>query len=165
MSSKVDACYAFLEILSDTYRIGPRNARALLIDMKRDEILCITELIVNTLAGNLNISDQPQKDLARFKTMMRKVNRIIEIGLKEEKKITVVEAGNNVKHRWAANRAHNDRAGSSTTRSLSDRTSNSRRTSPSTRQRLRELYIRHYQTVVQFIQLCLPYLQDIINRR
>lgn len=166
MSAKVDACYTFLELLAHTYRMAPRTARALLLDMKRDQILCIAELILNTLAGNLKISDQPQKELARFKTMMRKVERIIELPAKEEKTKAVPQAASDVHEESMAHTAtaHNGRARSSRARSLCDRTSNSRRTSPSTRERLRELFVKHYHTVAEFIKICLPYLQDIGRR-
>ena len=74
MASLVAECLRFLELLVNTYRVTRRAARTLLLEATRDQLMCIAEVVVNTLEGNLTISTRPQQELARFKKVLRKLS-------------------------------------------------------------------------------------------
>ena len=66
MSDRVKKCIGFLDLLLSAYKLTPRSARSLLREASRDQLLCLTEVILNTLEGNLTGSNSPHLELAEF---------------------------------------------------------------------------------------------------
>jgi len=240
----------FLELLTHTYRLAPRAARTLLLNMTRDQLLSITEVIVNTLAGHLKVSSKPQHELARFRTILRKAANIIQLGCglanrpataavattvttaadadataadaattstastastaaynKEQTSSAAAVATGSTATHWSSTvkkdsvntepgadsgtdsssatrgQSRGDtaagfpvsaaapdsdanacvgvrkRSNQPTARSFQHKTHTSRRTSPSSRKKLRDLYVKHSKTVVEFVEICLPHLK------
>jgi hypothetical protein len=133
MSNRVKGCMGYLELLTSTYKQAPRSLRTLLSEATSDQLLCITEVILNTLEGNLRISTSPHLDLEKFKRLLRKAGRIVKGSTS-----ATAAASNSGKSR------------------------NSRTTAAS-RKKLRELYVSHYRLLVEFLERCLPPLKSLLN--
>ena len=135
MPDRVKDCIGFLELLVNTYKLAARSSRTLLLEATRDQLLCITEVILNTLEGNLRISNSPHLELSRFKGVLRKVPRIVV------PKVASLKSRN---------------SGSGPNSSF--------RTTVASRKQLRELYARHYKTLIEFLELCIPPLKGLLER-
>lgn len=153
MSTRVETCLGFLDLLISTYNHTPTTTRTLLSGATNDQLLCLTEVIVNTLEGNLRISARPQHELARFKKVLRRVPKILDI----ESRSSVITQDSDL---LGQHQQH-------TKRNRSNKTNNSgnsrRRTSPLTRKLLRELYVKHYKTITEFLKYCIPHLKRLFE--
>ena len=120
-------CMSFLELLIGTYRMTPRLSRTLLTDATREQVLCIAEVVLNTLEGNVELPDSVLHELSRGKRVLRKVSRVV--------------TGNATSFR-------------STFRISAD-----------TRRQLKQIYVTHYKTLVEFIERFVPHLKKLLSDR
>jgi len=193
MPGHVDACLGFLELLVKTYRLSPRTARSLLVDSTSTQVLCITEVILNTLEGNLTISNRPQQELARFKTVLRKVPRILatiplakiattpvtSTGVATGQLATDASATETAGHSVSLNSAtavnstnssirtinniSSKSSGSNLPKKVNNKNNRPLKTSAASRTKLRELYVKHYKTIVEFLERCIAQLRHLIG--
>ena len=87
MSKRVEKCISFLELLIRTYRMTAHLSRTLLADATREHVLCLTEVILNTLEGNLELSSNTLSELSRTKRVLRKVARLVEVGARARARV------------------------------------------------------------------------------
>lgn len=193
MPGHVDACLGFLELLTKTYRLSPRTARSLLVDSTSTQVLCITEVILNTLEGNLTISNRPQQELARFKTVLRKVPRTlapislaeIDTGAVNSTVSAVAQEATDAPATTAAGRRaslnsnslvnstnsgrskisdiNNNSSVNKQLKKVSNKNNRPLKTSAASRKSLRQLYVKHYKTIVEFLERCIPHLAHLLG--
>ena len=120
----VIGCMNFLDLLISTYRMTPRLSRTLLDDATRDQILCITEVVLNTLEGNVQLPRAVLHELSRRKRVLRKVSRLAQGSGRSSPSIIRVNA--------------------------------------STRRQLKQVYVTHYKTLVEFLERCLPHVKKLL---
>ena len=77
MSKRVKTCIGFLELLINTYRMTSHLSRTLLAEATREHVLCVAEVVLNTLEGNLELPHSMLSELSRSKRVLRKVSRIV----------------------------------------------------------------------------------------
>ena len=130
---------SFLELMTRTYKLTPRSTHSLLRDATSDQLLCITEVILNTLNGNLTISKDPQLELTKFKIMLRKVAKIVADS-------TSTSTYNSIAPGRAATKLRNSR------------------TTAASRKLLREVYVERCKTLVEFLERCIPQLKILLNQ-
>jgi len=172
MASLVAECLRFLELLVSTYRVTRRASRTLLLEASRDQLMCIAEVVVNTLEGNLTISTRPQQELARFKKVLRKVARILDGTSRTAIKTQAQTSSDSESSRVATQTQVNSHSHSQSSfiqgrnRPAPQLPSNynRRRTSVSSRKALRQLYVQHYAVIVEFLELCLPHLKLLVDQ-
>ena len=116
-------CMDFLELLIRTYRVTSRLSRILLDGATREQVLCITEVIVNTMEGNLNLPSDTLRELGRGKRVLRKVSRLV-LGKASKFRPTT-------------------------------------RISATVRSQLKRVYLTHYKTLVEFLELCVPRVKKL----
>jgi len=165
MASLVAECLRFLELLVDTYRVTRRAARTLLLEATRDQLMCIAEVIVNTLEGNLTISTRPLQELARFKKLLRKVARILD-GTSRTAIKAQAQPSSGSESAGVSTQVQLNSQPKTNTRPVTQLPSNynRRRTSVSSRKALRQLYVQHYAAIVEFLELCLPHLKLLVDQ-
>ena len=74
MSARVRKGHSFVRLIVKTAKISMLMARRLLSTASSERTLCVTELIVNVLRGNLKISDKTKKALSKSKMILRKLS-------------------------------------------------------------------------------------------
>ena len=76
MSTRLRKCMTFIELVVNSGKVSPVLARSLLDKAKSEQALCIIELIVNTLQGNLEISEEFRYTLVKSRAILRKLSFI-----------------------------------------------------------------------------------------
>ena len=125
MAERAISCMKFLELLTTTYRMTARLSRTLLADATREQVLCISEVVLNTLEGNVEVPSSVLRQLSRGKRVLRKVTRIV--------------------------------------RGTDDRLTSSIKISVASRRQLKQVYVTHYKTLVEFLEHCLPHLKKLLS--
>ena len=113
-------------------------SRTLLAEATREHVLCVAEVVLNTLESNLELPHSTLSELSRSKRVLRKVSRIVRgIG-------SGSDSGNGA--------THDPRSHHGTTI----------RVDASGRRQLKQVYVRHYKTIVEFLERCLPHLKKLL---
>ena len=135
--NRVQSCIDFFEILVKAYREGPLLSRVLLQRARKEQVLCIADVIVNTLEGNIPLPVSVQSELRRSKRILRKLSRVAQ------------ENNNNQNHHNQQDDQH--------------KTIQTSTSAPSRKSQFRKVCIDHYKTVVTFLRICLPHLQRVLS--
>lgn len=167
MLSKVKRCMCFFDLLIHTYKVAPRLSRTLLAKASKEQLLCITEVVVNTLAENVPIPDSTLVKLDKSKRVLRKIARVAHSTL----------AANSLS---ATNEEHSQESSSgggsltyaapSIVNNISnkkkrwrDKTNEERAADKERIERLKSVCVTHYKTVIEFLAHCAPYLRELIE--
>lgn len=76
MSSSVKKCLPFLQLIASSGQLSSKVGKNLIKSASRNQVLCIAEMFVNVLAGNLKVSSQTINTLARSKKILRKIRML-----------------------------------------------------------------------------------------
>lgn len=76
MSSSVKRCLPFLRLIASSNPLSYKTGKNILKSATRNQVLCIAELFVNVLVGNLKVTNQTANILARSKKILRKVRAL-----------------------------------------------------------------------------------------
>ena len=78
MSTRVRRCLAFIDLVLNSSKVSPLLSRSLLVEAKAEQVLCIIELVVNTLQGNLDISTEARDSLFKSRVILRQLSLLEE---------------------------------------------------------------------------------------
>lgn len=172
MLSRVRKCLDFFELLVHTYTVSPRVCKSLLAKASRSQLLCIAEVVLNTVDQNLEVSATTRRALMKSKRVLRKLARIARLGVTS---IAAPSSGDTAPALVQEVKASNtdsvtaDSADStdsveegSSTGSTTNKANKGKTTISTDRlANLKLACMTHYMTVIEFLRHCLPYLRRL----
>jgi len=154
MLSRVKRCLSFFDLLINTYKVAPRMSRLLLAKATREQVVCMTELVVNTLAENLPIPASTLSKLVKSKRVLRKIARVGRLALATNSPpVSRPEAGQH-----PASASSDRPRGKRPRKSVEERSADKERV-----QRVKSACVTHYKTLIEFLTLCRPHIESLLR--
>ena len=148
MLSRVKKCLCFFELLIQTYKVSPALSKTLIGKATKTQLVCIAEIVLNTLNDNLEISDSTRRTLVKSKRVLRKVARVARLMLEDSE-----ERQQQQQHK----QSHSDTRGS-TQPQHSKSSIRAERV-----QALKTVCLTHYKTLINFLDNCMPYIKRLTS--
>ena len=93
MATRIQNCMRYLELVTEAGNVSQLFARQLLVKATPEQAQCIIEVIINTLAGNIPLSED---DRISLNSKRRTLIKLAEYTGKEEAQAGIVKHYNNV---------------------------------------------------------------------
>lgn len=166
MLSRVKKCLCFFELLIQTYKITPSLSKTLLGKATKAQLVCIAEVVLNTLDENLEISSSTRRALLKGKRVLRKVARVARLMLadkEEESRPRLLGSTEGIPASTTSSNSSHEVAlrASETSVLLPQRRQRKSSIKPERVQALKSVCLTHYKTLIEFLHNCLPYLKRL----